>query len=126
MNIIHVIFALLAAARLVEIVTEDVIFARVRSRWPSAFWSCTRCVSVWTGIVATVVYVYAPFLNWPLALSWLYLLYAALWNRATLLSPGMRHVVISVDQAGNIYVKRNDLQAPVLKAALERLLPAIH
>lgn len=85
---IHFIMAILSAWRLTELFslqqvspTEyravDKIFAPIllfaaRWIWIRELLTCTRCLSVWTGIVSTVLFVYYPKANWPLAISILY------------------------------------------------------
>src|SRR5262245_62351322 len=66
----HVWFAILATLRLTELVTIDRLSAPLRERWPHYLWTCGRCVSVWAGGVATLLYLTVPWANWPLALSW--------------------------------------------------------
>ena len=68
----HALIAILSAFRLTLLFTKDAIFAPVRQiRYIP--WHCELCMSVWGGAVATVILVFSPWLNWPLALSWLYL-----------------------------------------------------
>jgi len=68
---LHVLAAILAAWRLTELVTLDRISEGFRRRYPYYVWQCGRCVSVWAGGVCTLALVYGPWVNWPLALSWL-------------------------------------------------------
>lgn len=76
MKALHIVFAVLASWRLTEIITQERIFERVRVKWPLYLWSCSRCVSVWAGVIATALVLYYPYANWPLALSWLFNLHA--------------------------------------------------
>lgn len=78
----HILFAVLGAWRLTEVVTHDRVFSPFRklilrltgnAEGVSEFLSCPRCVSVWTGAAATLAFLTAPFLNWPFAFSFLYL-----------------------------------------------------
>lgn len=66
--------ALLAAWRLTDLIVVDTIAAPLRARVTAA--TCVRCVSVWAGIACTGTLLWAPWLNWPLAMSWLYLFLA--------------------------------------------------
>jgi len=69
----HVLAAVLSCWRLTEIVTMDRISEPLRKRFPHYLWGCPRCVSVWSGIVTTLAFIYLPWANWPLAMAWLYL-----------------------------------------------------
>lgn len=69
---LHVLAAVLATWRLVDLVTGDRITAPLRARLRWYVLTCDRCVSVWAGIAATVAFVWFPWANWPLALAWLY------------------------------------------------------
>ena len=71
--IFHVVAAVLATYRLTELVTIDRITQGLRMRMPSYLLSCSRCMSIWAGAVASLVYFVAPALNWPLALAWVYI-----------------------------------------------------
>lgn len=69
MTIIHLIMAIFATTRLVEILTQERISQGFRQRFPIYLWTCPRCVSVWAGIVSTISYYYFPWILWPFALS---------------------------------------------------------
>jgi hypothetical protein len=75
MTALHAIAMILSVIRMVELATIDKVSEPIRRRWPLYLWTCPRCVSVWAGIVATALYVWFPFGNWPFALSMLYILY---------------------------------------------------
>lgn len=109
MTVVHVLFAVLAAWRLTEIITQDVIFEGVRKWWVmrfqgkryANFLSCSRCVSVWTGIISTLLFIFAPFVSWPLAISTLYLTNTAIISRIMRVNAsgnGHRQIVIYPDQ----------------------------
>lgn len=72
-DLLHVLALGLAVFRLTEIVTMDRISASFRARFPHYLWGCPRCVSVWAGAVCTALWYTVPWLNWALALSWLYI-----------------------------------------------------
>lgn len=72
-DMLHVLAMVLAAFRLTELVTMDRITAPLRALVPWFVITCGRCVSVWMAAVALGVYWYAPWLNWVLAVAWLYL-----------------------------------------------------
>lgn len=71
----HALFAILAAFRLTTLFTSDAFWQPMRVRLPRIPWHCSLCMSVWAGIAATAFLLAAPYLNWPLAISWLYLAY---------------------------------------------------
>jgi hypothetical protein len=72
MKYTHLVFAVLAAWRIVELFTMDRITQPLRTKFPSYIWQCQRCLSVWAGIYVALAFAYAPYLNWPFAISWLY------------------------------------------------------
>ena|SRR5438105_4322696 len=72
MKYVHVIFAVLAAWRVVELFTIDRITVKLREKFPTYLWQCPRCLSVWAGIYVSAAFAFAPYLNWPFAISWLY------------------------------------------------------
>lgn len=83
MTEVHLLAAVLATWRLTQIVTEDAILNPLRSLFSKrptvrTFLGCGRCVSVWCGMLATSVFYYVPFLNWPFAFSMTFLLFAQL------------------------------------------------
>ena len=73
MDVPHVIAAVLASWRLTEIITMDRISEPLRKHFPHYLWGCPRCVSIWAGSACTLIFIYAPWLNWPFAMAWLYL-----------------------------------------------------
>lgn len=73
MTYVHILMAVLAAWRLTEIITQDKISEPLRKRWPLYIWTCNRCVSVWASAACTALFALWPWLNWPLAISWLYI-----------------------------------------------------
>ena len=83
LTVAHILAAVFASWRLSELVVMDKITAPLRARlkakadaarwwweWSSYFIGCPRCVSVWAGAWCTIVFIWLPWLNWPLALSW--------------------------------------------------------
>lgn len=105
MKIVHVLFAIAATYRLVEIFLLDRISLPIRNRFPSYLWSCPRCLSIWAGAACTLAYVFLPWLNWPLALSWTYFI-AKDWQQA---KTG-RRLIVEIDQNGQWNMQHNDLQ----------------
>ena len=71
----HPIMTIFAAFRLVDLFVGDSLLKRVRRRITWFPWACVRCVSVWAGAGAVAVLLIWPWLNWALAISWLYLAY---------------------------------------------------
>ncbi len=78
----HILMAVMATCRLTEIVAIDDIARPIRQRFKFKFFTCVRCISVWTGLVATLLYFYFPWGNWPLGLSMLYLIQNAVARKA--------------------------------------------
>lgn len=69
---LHVLAAVLATWRLVDLITGDRITAGLRRRLGWYALTCDRCMSIWAGLAVTVAFVWFPWANWPLALAWLY------------------------------------------------------
>lgn len=75
MELLHALAAVLAAFRLTTLFTQDAIWDRARRKFPQVPWYCSLCMSVWASILATAFLLAVPYVNWPLAISWLYLAY---------------------------------------------------
>lgn len=131
MQLIHVLALVLATIRLTELLTQDRITDWMRQLFPIFFLTCGRCVSVWAGIACTYVYVRAPILNWPLASSCVFLLYAhaiSRWTRSVPPSPatpGPRQIVIGVDPAGNVSLNQSGFGPAEVQSILSRMALAI-
>lgn len=69
----HALAAMLATWRLTELLVFDQLTAPLRRRLGWYVLSCSRCTSVWAGGFATCALWFAPWANWPFALSWLWL-----------------------------------------------------
>lgn len=69
----HLVAMVFASWRLTELVGLDRLTEPLRRRYPHYLWTCPRCLSVWMGGVAVLIYLAFPWLNWPLALSQLYI-----------------------------------------------------
>src|SRR5574338_112572 len=101
MTALHFIMAMLSAWRLTELIVQDRISEPLRKRWQHYFWRCTRCVSVWAGIIAALLFHFAPMLNWPLGLSMTFLITTTMINAfSTKAEPvrNERQIVIMPDQ----------------------------
>lgn len=70
---VHILAAVLATWRLTDLITADRIALPIRQRFNWYVLSCPRCVSVWAGVAVTIAFILLPWINWPLALSWLYI-----------------------------------------------------
>ena len=70
---LHLLAMLFSFGRLIELFGIDKITEPLRKRFPSYLWSCPRCLSIWAGIAVVLIYLTFPWLNWPLALSWLFI-----------------------------------------------------
>jgi hypothetical protein len=105
MQIVHIIFAVLSAWRITELFTMDRLTARLRERFPIYLWTCVRCMSVWGAIAAAVLFWFYPMANWPLAMSWLYLLQLDIHNRLSRNKD--RRIALDVDESMNITMNSN-------------------
>jgi hypothetical protein len=82
LEILHILLAGIASFRLLEIIMVDRLGEPLRKRFGKYYlFSCKRCMSVWTGAIATALYFIYPFLNWPLAFSWMYLFLPVLFDK---------------------------------------------
>ncbi len=118
MTIIHLALALIASVRLTDLLMGDAVMAPVRRWLPKLPWTCARCVSVWAGIIATVLYVWAPWVNWPLACSWLYLIQAH-WR----VRPSVgRRLIIDVDVNNHAHLTQNDFDDETLPQVLQAVM----
>ncbi len=68
----HVLAVPLAVCRLTDILMTERIAEPLRRRGGYLF-GCRLCLSVWVGALATMLLLGCPWLNWPFALSYLYL-----------------------------------------------------
>lgn len=88
---LHVLAALLASFRLVDMLLLDRIAEPIRKRLSKYYlFSCPKCLSVWGGAACTAALALFPWLNWPLAVSWLYI--ATLEAKKYLYSPEVKYV----------------------------------
>lgn len=104
MNFLNLLFAVIATYRLVELFLLDRITLKLRTKFPSYLWSCPRCLSVWSGIFTTLSYIFCPYLNYPLAFSWIYFV---LKDRLT--TKQGKHLKVSVAPSGQWSISHNDL-----------------
>jgi len=71
---LHALAAIFAAFRLVEMLHVDKIAEPLRKKWGHHYlMNCIRCSSVWIGALVTAMFIWTPWLAWPLAISWLYI-----------------------------------------------------
>lgn len=123
-NAFHLFAAVVAMWRITELFGLDKITLKLRQRFPCYLWNCPRCLSVWAGIIVTVLFYYAPWVNWPFAMSWLYLWAADTANarRAAKKQEEGRtlKVVVKPDGQGSW---NNELTPPEIVSLVEQLLP---
>ena len=106
MPALHIIALVLATLRFTDLLSSDRITAGLRSSFPGYVWSCGRCLSVWAGMIATALFTLHPFLNWPMALSWIYLAQRDFFT-ARLMARQSNRIVI-VKRAGRLAVETPD------------------
>lgn len=116
LEILHFIAAVLASWRMVELFGQDRITQWIRDRWPSYLWTCHRCLSVWSGIAATALFFTVPWLNWPLALSWLYF-----WWLFDLLPRKNKHLVLELSRNGRAMIVRSNIPDNLVKEAFIKI-----
>lgn len=71
----HILAAVFATWRITELFTQDRITQKLRDKWPTYVWQCPRCMSVWAAVSSVLLYIYLPWLNWPFALAYFYLVH---------------------------------------------------
>lgn len=121
-NLLHIFAVPLAAWRFTEFIAQDRITLAFRQHFPGYLWICPRCLSVWAGAIATLLYVKWPWLNWPFALAWLYL-----WqqdNRAFKRQLQKRSFLIVVEKEDHLNLVRQELTGKELDAIAE-ILPRV-
>lgn len=101
-EILHIIALILSVFRLTELFTFDRITATIRTKFPSYLWSCPRCVSVWAGFAATGLFLLSPWLNWPFALAYLYLVHLEAEVQRRLLAKGRQMLITQVPEGFRI------------------------
>jgi hypothetical protein len=109
----------LAAWRITELFAQDQLTLSLRKLFPGYLWTCPRCLSVWAGALAVLLYAKYPWANWPLALSWLYL-----WmmdSRAYSRQLHKRSFVVVAEKEDHLNVSRQELTAKELGAIVEIL-----
>jgi len=120
MKYIHLAFAVLAAWRIVELFTMDRITAKLRTRFPHYLWQCPRCLSVWAGAYAAVAFAFAPYLNWPFAISWLYFTHNDVVYQRQIRKGRQFHVEISPDN--RVTVLRSELVPSEIQSLLSQMV----
>ena len=108
MRFVHILFAVLASWRLTEAIIQDRIFAGLRKRFPTYLLQCSRCLSVWSAGFTTVLFVFYPWANWPLAIAWLYLVHLEVVINWRSLG-GPRQLRIEQEMDGSFKIVRSNL-----------------
>lgn len=120
MKYLQLLFAIIGTYRLVELLLLDRISLPIRSRFPSYLWSCPRCLSIWAGGFCTLSYLFLPWLNWPLALSWIYFVI-----KDRLSSKQGKHLKISVAPSGEWNIAHNDLAPQEVLAIFHQMTSSL-
>jgi hypothetical protein len=107
MRFVHIAFAVISTLRMIELFLMDRITLKLRQKFPSYLWQCSRCLSVWAGTAATVMFLVYPWLNWPFALSWLYFVHND-WVVARRAAKEGRKFVLAIKQPGQWAMERNE------------------
>jgi hypothetical protein len=129
MNRLHIAFSIFSALRLTELIMDDRILDWPRKQWPGYLWGCSRCASVWAGIAATLLFLYFPWGNAPLALSWLHGIYTfilrAITERLTKGRIPSPSILLTQAANGNVQVQRNEVSEQQAQAIIVNLASAI-
>src|SRR4029077_18761611 len=99
--------------------------AFIKKRYPKSAYllECQRCFSVWAGLTATLTFVVFPWLNWPLALSWLYIWHNEVVFQRRVAMQG-REFRVTLNKEGNFQVK-SDLTSQEISQVMAMVAPNI-
>jgi hypothetical protein len=117
---VHLMFAVLAAWRIVELFTQDRITGKLREKFPTYLWQCPRCLSVWAGAFVAVAFVFMPFLNWPLAISWLYFVHNDFVYQHRIRQGRQFHVEVS--PSNQVKLLRSELTPTEIQSLLSQMV----
>ena len=122
LGLLHLVALLLATFRLTEALAADQVFAPLRAQmnpWLRYLFTCTRCLSVWAGAICVGSFLIWPWLNWPLALSWVYFVHNDFIFSRRLVKKG-RQLLVSHNNNG-LVIERTDFGVEEL-AGIGKLL----
>lgn len=133
----HILVAILAAWRITELFTVDRITDRLRKRFPTYLWQCPRCMSVWAGgwtalvlflgqtaMLGHLAHSVILWLNWPFALSWMYLWHLDYVSSKRIAARG-REMIVRVAPTGQWSIAKTDLTLPEMQSiAVQMVAPA--
>lgn len=120
MKYVHLIFAVLAALRIVELFTMDRITAILRTKYPTYLWQCPRCLSVWAGAYVALAFAFAPYLNWPFAISWLYFVHNDAVYQRRIRKGRQFHAEVSPDN--RVSLLRSELTPSEIQSLLSQMV----
>lgn len=116
----HLAFAVLAAWRIVELLTVDRITEGLRRKFPHYLWQCQRCLSVWAGAYVALAFVFAPYLNWPFAISWLYFIHNDVVYQRKIRQGRQFHVEVTPDN--RVTLLRSELTPSEIHSLLSQMI----
>lgn len=108
MLVLHVLAAIFSSWRLTDLFILDRVTEPLRKRFKTYLFTCPRCMSVWTGLIATLLFIYFPWANWPFALGWLYLTHLDIEVAKRIREQG-RQLVVKIDSAGQMTIVKSEL-----------------
>lgn len=104
---LHALAAIFSCWRLTDLFILDRITEPLRERFNTYLFTCPRCMSVWTGLAATLLFIYLPWANWPFALGWLYLTHMDIEVGKRIAEQG-RQLVVKIDSSGKMIVVKSE------------------
>lgn len=119
----HIICAVFSSWRIVELFLMDRITEPLRKKFPSYIWQCSRCLSVWAGAACALMLAFAPWLNWPFALSWIYFVHND-WIMARRQAKSGRRAIVEVAPNGTWKLAHNELSAEELRNMAMQMIGA--
>jgi hypothetical protein len=120
MRTIHFVFAILAAWRIVELFTVDAITLKLRQKFPHYLWQCQRCLSVWAGAYVALAFAFAPYLNWPFAISWLYFVHNDVVYQRRIRKGRQFHIEVTPDN--RVTLLRSELTPSEIQSLLSQMV----
>lgn len=121
MILVHILAAVLATWRITDLFTQDRITEKLRKKYPHYIWQCVRCMSVWSALWTSIMFVVFPLGNLPFALAWMYL-----WHLETVVAKrlGTKGRQFTVELINGVFsVSKSELTHDELSIVMKNVLP---
>lgn len=121
LQIAHILAAIFSTWRITELFTQDRITQKLREKYPTYIWQCQRCMSVWAGLAATVMFCVLPWSNWALALAYFYVVHVEATVQKRIAKYGRRFTVVV--QSDGKYELSSDFNQQELQGLMNIVYP---